>query len=363
MSKKILREQMEWAFRGEFPEVAIASGINLDEITAKDGSPFFVTLPAMRVGTSENMRYYSPEVVADAMRQIVQERPAGIMGHLPDEKRGTDYPMPEVYWVGAAMVDEVLWVKGYVPPGRVADMLKSMKVTQSKVALSVYGMADQTWNNERGTLDISEFDLEQIDFAPPKRSGFGMDVVPHITTEMDQPEPEEENPMDKNQILEQLTAEDARLLPAVVRSAIAAAAPEAALVGELRQALGLDDNGDLAQAVKEMAATVAKIKREAITAEISLQVAENILAEAKGDSEAVQAVRGIAISLVEAQQPASVEAVKPLVLEVAKRPQIMTLVEQTIISEMGPNTSRQNNKTDGKADWEKFLQPLPADQA
>jgi hypothetical protein len=49
--------------------------------------------------------------------------------------------------------------------------LKAAKASGKRVAVSVYGQAEQIWDNVKKTYDIQKFDLESIDWARPGSEG------------------------------------------------------------------------------------------------------------------------------------------------------------------------------------------------
>lgn len=374
----VVREVMEWSFKGDFPEVPIAAGVNVKELAGGDDDPLFVTLPAFEVDKpSANKRLISKEVALEIVRQIVTDKPGGIMGHLRDEDRDSKFPIPDVYWVGATLKNGIVWVKGYVPKGEVREMLRTMKAVGSKVALSIYGVAEHVWDKARGAWVLSEMTLEQIDLAPPKRSGFGLAVVPHVTAEMKstasplpplpphpQPLPingegshgrvsiggegvgdndgsEGDLTMDREQIIKEMGLGDVSLVPQTVREVIQREVPQIKVVAELRGTLNLSDDDDLVKVVSEMASRFAELRQAAIENSIRHEVAAQVMADAAQETEGVKAVREMVASLVRAKHPADPNAVAGLVTEVAQQDYVKEMVGKIIIAEMGPVHNRR----------------------
>ena len=107
----------------EPPKVPNAPGVDTDSLTAGDDNPLFVTLPVLTVGSRGSNPYpdgkggtttleWSREAVESIRDQIIEQRPEGRFGHLKDPH---DYTPGSVRWIGAAMIDDTLYARGYVP--------------------------------------------------------------------------------------------------------------------------------------------------------------------------------------------------------------------------------------------------------
>lgn len=325
-------------FKGAPPDVPLISGINLAELTAGDSDPMFVTLPVAEVdAASANGRYYDAEFVRVLQEQTREKRPGGLRGHLRDEERDSAFPLPEAHWVGVKQVGDTLWAKAYVPPGEFREYVRRLKSTGAKLATSIYGTAEMEWMPERGLWRVvpETFELESIDFAPPERAGVkSLAVVPHITAEM---AGQEGDTMDKNQVIRELTVDDAVLLPDVVRAAVVDGSAPARLVAEMRKALSLDDKGDVIAAVSGLVKQVAEMTASAVDAAVAAEVASAIK---------VEDARGIVAELVRARKPATVEAVKGIVAEIADSEHVKALLVKLVGETMG-EPQRRNAGTPG----------------
>jgi hypothetical protein len=90
-----IREYIVGEFRGDFPAVPTAAGVDLDALKSDDKDPFFVTLPVAGVNAmSANGLLYDEALVNSIVEQINRDHPTGIMGHLRVEDLGTAYPEP-----------------------------------------------------------------------------------------------------------------------------------------------------------------------------------------------------------------------------------------------------------------------------
>src|SRR3972149_11512603 len=104
-----------WELRGDYPDVPLAPDVDYAALVAGDEQPMFVTLPIGKVDAkSGNGRYYDESFVQELERQVLENKPVGLMGHLREADRATDFPLEAVHWVGAQRVGELLWGKGYV---------------------------------------------------------------------------------------------------------------------------------------------------------------------------------------------------------------------------------------------------------
>jgi hypothetical protein len=351
MEMAVFRELMEWQFSGTVPSVPTSKEVNIAELTKGDENPVFVTLPAVRADAiSDKQIYYGSDVVKEIMRQVVTERPTGIMGHLKDEERSTKFPIPDVYWVGAALVDGLLWVKGYVPKGKVSEMLTKMKAANSKVALSIYGLANHTWDAKRGAWIASELSLEQIDIAPPKRSGLGMAMTPHITAEMSGNGKHEEGPMDKLEVINSLTPEDVKHLPKNVVSEIIKA--EQKVISEMRGILKIDENVNLIDHIKKLQTRIEEAEKQVLGDAIVAEIAKTVLPDAPAEDDSVKSMRGIVAELTKARAPKDAAAVPTIVAEVMQSEAVKAQLERVVITEMGPSQKKRvadPNKGDKEA--------------
>lgn len=187
MPVEILAE-MSWSFAGKPPDVHLSSDIEVEEWRHTDGSndpadkPMFVTLPLLKVGTtSRNGLNWDRPSALRVVHEINSKRPGGNLGHMPPEKRSTDYKLPVLRWLGA-MLDEktgLVWAKAYVPKYAqdVREFLADAKRARARVGTSVYGM-----RGEKGLVDLN---LEDVDLGHADRvSHPNAAAVPHITAEM-----------------------------------------------------------------------------------------------------------------------------------------------------------------------------------
>lgn len=263
----IIREYSVGEFRGSFPDVPIAPGVNLDDLKEVDAQPFFVTLPIIpEMGAiSKNGLLYDEALVNSVEQQINEKRPGGIFGHIRKDEQDTAYPAPEARWVGAKREGNTLWAKAWLPPGAARDRLRQLKAVGGKIATSIYGKGDFEKVKE-GVKRLKTFALESIDFAPPERAALGYGATPLVTAELEQPTTGKDNDMDKAQFLAELTANE---IPQTVREQIVN--PLRATISEL----------ETKNAALELA--VAEFKRKEFESTIDTKVSELTAWKVNGD--------------------------------------------------------------------------------
>lgn len=346
-----------WELKGDYPEVPIFDDVDYDALIEGDDRPVFVTLPIGKANVrSGNGRYYDDEFVRELERQVRAIKPIGLMGHLKPEDRATEFPPEAIHWVGAARVNELLWGKGYVPKGEARDRILRYKAQNKKLATSIDAFAEGVWDDDAKAyrMKAKTLKLNQIDIAPADRAGIAdLAAVPIVTTEMADEQPEhEEQPMDKAQMIREMTAEDAALLPDAVRAAILAAAepaPEVALVHELREALGAGEGDDIKAMVVELKQERDERRQEAVKA----RIAELVANEENGIK--VEALRGLVTELVAARNPQTVEDAEAAYAAVVESEAVKAALAAHVRETMGP---AQTTGVEGKAGRDKiFIYP------
>lgn len=268
MSEELVREYNVGRFRGDFPDVENADGVDMESIRARDASPMFVTLPIAEIGAvSNNGLLYDEPLVDSIAEQINSKRPGGIFGHLKDDDRTTSFPLPAGLWIGAKKVGETLWAKSYIPPGAARDYVHTLKDVGGEIATSIYGKGKFEKVRD-GVRRLVNFNLESLDFAPPGRAALGLGAIPYVTAEMDT----EQEPImaDKAQVIAELTVAD---IPANLRDAIVAEATKQdetlTTIAELTATVTAKD-----EVIAELQQVVEQHRVERLNAAIDAQVAE-----------------------------------------------------------------------------------------
>lgn len=348
--------------RGSYPTVPLAADVDYEGLIAEDTrlgtQPVFLTVPIGKAGvTSGNNRHYDDAFVTELERQTLQSKPVGLMGHLSPSERATSFPPEAVHWVGAIRDGEgTLWGKGYIPPGAIRDRIQRYKAQGKAIATSIDAFAEGVWDEtlKAFRMAANSLRLNQIDIAPADRAGIpDLAAVPLLTTEM-QPDigPDagtetQEETVDKLQVINEMTAEDARLLPDSVRQAIVDSVPTPPAVqhlAEIRAALGLDDNADVVQTVTEMRRTQEAQAKAAIAARITELSAD----KEKGIK--LEAVRGLVVELVTARNPQTVQEAEAAYTQVVESDAVKAALSSHVVETMGPrqgagSLAGQNNQT------------------
>lgn len=205
----VVQEYSVGGFRGNFPDFPIEQSV-ADGIKELDANPFYAVLPIVpEVGAiSNNGLLYDEELVNSIAKQVNENKPGGIFGHLKDEDRNTSYPLPAGTWVGAMREGNTLWGKVYCPPGPGREHIRTLKAVGGQIATSIYGKGKFEKVRD-GVKRLTNFKLESLDFAPPARAALGYGAVPHVIAQMDS----EQEPImaDKAQVIAELR--NARVTP------------------------------------------------------------------------------------------------------------------------------------------------------
>jgi hypothetical protein len=333
--------------RGSYPNVPISADVDYAALIDGDTEPVFVTLPIAKPNVkSGNNRYYDEAFALEVMKQTLDSKPIGLMGHLSAAERSTAFPRESLHWVGAARdSDGMIWGKAYLI-GEARERVRRYKASGKSIATSIDAYAAGEWDESLKAyrMDAKTLRLNQIDLAPTDRAGVPeLSVIPHLTSEMVESETErglrpgteqEQEPiMDKLQIINEMSAEDARLLPKSVREAIlseVAIPPEVAVVQELRSTLGVDDKADLATLVRELQEAKATQAKAAIATRITELAAD----PDKGIK--VEPVRAMVVEMVRARNPQTAQEVEAAYSEIAASGPVTELLRGYVQTTMGP---------------------------
>lgn len=340
-----------WELRGDYPtDIPYFADVDIAELTAGDREPMFLTLPIGQANaTSKNGRHYDSDFVAELERQVIANKPIGIMGHLKPEDLGTEFPAEAIHWVGTKRVGEMLWGKGYVPQGAARERIRRYKATNKPLATSIFAEAAGTFDKAVNAIRMaaSSLRLNQIDIGPADRVGVpSLARLPLVTSEMQDNQSEEIEPMDKLQVINEMTADDARLLPKSVQDAILATvqpAPEVAIVTELRSALEVDGKADVVKLVTELKEEQAKAAKTAVSRRITEMV------EDKEKGIKVESMRGMVTELVAARNPQNVNEVEAAYTAVVEMQSVKDALQAAVNGVMGPKITTPTQPQNGQA--------------
>ena len=369
--------------RGSYPlNIPFMPDVNIEELTAGDTDPMYLTLPIGEAGSrSGNKRFYNEEWVQELERQTISERAIGIMGHIKPEDRSSSFPEEAVHWVGVQREGNVLWGKGYIPPGTARDRIRRYKATGRKLATSIFAQCKGVWDQTLGAyiMQANTLKLNQIDIAPYDRAGIGsLARVPLLTSEMEdpttppteepivpsvdpetvpapeepvtpevpaepapevpepEPEPTKDPTMERTEVINSLTVADVSLIPQEVRDAIIAAVeptpapPEVALVAEMCTALGGVEPAVLVDTVTELVQSRETARQQTIQGHLT----ELIDNEETGIK--VKTMRPLIRKMLAGRTFNSVEEVDAAFTEVVDDPEIAELLGREVVDAMGP---------------------------
>jgi len=171
-------------------DVPIAQGVDIKKLTKGDKDPLFVTVEALNSQVSKNGRFYSDKVIKQIEKQINTDRPDAYLGHLKADELSTKHPEAQTIWVGATIKNvggkNRLFVKGYVLPyaKKLKSYLRAAKAAGKQIAVSIFGKGKEIFNKTLNAFEVSEFQLESLDWARPGSAGIATLGLFNLTAEM-----------------------------------------------------------------------------------------------------------------------------------------------------------------------------------
>jgi len=272
-SSNIVQESTTGTFRGNFPNVPTAEGVDLDALGELDLDPVYITLPVVpKVGTvSKNGLLYDEHLLEQIESQINEKRPGANFGHLSREERDTAFPQPDALWVGAKRVDDTLWGKAYVRPGAARDYIMTLRALGGSISTSIFGKGVYQ-QVAKGVKRLTEFDLDTLDFAPPSRAALSRGAVPVLTAEMGDENLEDvgDNIMEKSELIAELVVGD---IPEGLRQEIIEASIEQDKTQERIAELEVDvsDRDDM---IADLTTAVAEFRDKEFNHALDSRIAE-----------------------------------------------------------------------------------------
>jgi len=231
----------------------------VESITQGDEDPVFAVYE-IESGWSNNKRYWPPETLASIAEQVnsASDPVVGYRGHIPPKDEGFAFPEIGMHWLKAVTQvsqDKVkLFIKGYALPGTQARDYIKRKLAKT-VSVSGNGALKQI----KGGVSVSEFELKSIDLARPRSAGMKTKLVA-VTQEMEETvKPEEIAALQENELRAHnptlvKTIEDSATKPLQDRvdemdKSNGDAKANVDLLSEIRTMLGVDEDGDLLEAL------------------------------------------------------------------------------------------------------------------
>lgn len=180
-------------FVGPFPDIPVFAHVDTELLYQGDPEPFHINLPVVEKRVSDNGLVYDDQLL-DTIAEQLQQGIGGIRGHIPDGAESTAFPIEEVFWIGTVKEQGKLWAKGYIPPSELREFVRIKKAQNGRIRTSIYGSAvRETANGQSGRWRAKDFELEQLDLAPPKRASLKIGdgkflITREMATEDDMPE-------------------------------------------------------------------------------------------------------------------------------------------------------------------------------
>lgn len=345
-------------FAGVYPNIPLPSDVNVESIP--ESERVFVTLPIGRFNSeSLNGHTYSETAMRKMVDQINKNRPESNWGHIKDEDFGYRYSEPPVRWLAAAVdANGTVWGKCRALTPESQRYYRNAKIDNARVGTSLFA-----WAETDGTKVI-DMDLISIDLADPARVGVPMTAAkPMLASEMTEHVEENEAEEKENKIQEEMNTEE-NLMEKVMEL-------------QVRQALGVAEDADILEGVKEFASkneqltksvtelTEAKTGLEArvqeLTTEREALITESVdnMVDAKIS---IASVRELVKSILKGRKMESYTAAKEAVEDVLKLEYVQTALKTTVQESMGQRQTRPaNQNNEGKGSMAAYFN-VPAKQ-
>ncbi len=180
-------EAQQHRMRGNFPKIETYTGIDTSLLYENDPNPFHLTLPIAEVGrVSANSLLYDEYLVQEIENQLANGGLDGIAGHIPEDQASSAFPLPVIYWIGTKREKEVLWAKGYIPPGDLREYVRLKMAQGGTVGTSIYGYSDEVNTNKQGVYTLKGFKLHSLDVVQSRAAALplGLEQGFAVTAEM-----------------------------------------------------------------------------------------------------------------------------------------------------------------------------------
>lgn len=283
LSKKAKKKwmRMDAAVSGEMQAASIppAPGVDVDAIKAGDDDPLdvVVEIPA---GESTRGWDYRPESLKDIVDHVNKQTLSGFLGHQRPDEVSNRFEAPVTHWIGAKMEGETAYFRGIIDAA--AQDLKRWIRTKRIKQVSIFGFP-QLQTGANGEIKVVGYQPLSIDWTPLDRSGMPTRIV--AMGEMD--DRDEGGPtMDWKELLAQLEARIAEgkitldeVVAALDPEGNKKAADAAALITDVKEKLGVTDDGQVAAAVEEAVKALKTSKKADGADQASEVVKEKVAGE------------------------------------------------------------------------------------
>lgn len=262
----------------------------IDRIKRRDPDPKFATF-VIKSGQSKSKRNWGPHIfqkAVDAVNASANGDPVvGYLGHIKPEDEGFSFPPIQLHWLKARLdvssnEDCRGIFKAYVLPSSIPGAVGRDYIDGGLVnTISWQGKAAMR-PVKGGGHDVVDFDLESIDLSRPRKAGMSARLVGALTGEMDgndnggnSVDGKEIAALQENEVRAHAPdlvkrIEDAATSPLSTRigemeTAIETHKPISDLVDSIRKALGLDEKGDVLEALGGLIAKSKEVGKGART--------------------------------------------------------------------------------------------------
>ena len=180
--------------------IPVSQAVDYEALTAGDEHPMevVVEIPASKSKRGWN---YTVEAIKSIVNQVADRTAAGFKGHQKAENVSTEFLDPATHWIGAIYDEskQAGFFRGYVDP-KEKDLRRWIKSKRIK-EVSIFGKMQL--KKVAGETQVVDCDLLSIDWTPLGRPGMPTQLIDvQIKGEMK----EDEEPMDKEQLLAELKA-------------------------------------------------------------------------------------------------------------------------------------------------------------
>lgn len=242
----------------------------VEQVTDGDPDPKFATF-AIESGWSKSSRLWDTPVFDSVHEQISKAQLGGdpivgFLGHIRPEDDPYAFPQIQFQWLRSALKrigDKTqIFTKAYVLPDTQARYYLKKGLAKT---VSWAGQCEQI-PFQKG-VRVSDFTLDSIDLARPRKAGMSASLVGALTSEMsttggDEVKPEEIAALQENELrahapglvkkIEDSAVEPVSTKVSEMESEVAALKPEAEISVELRKVLGIAEDADPIESVKRL---------------------------------------------------------------------------------------------------------------
>lgn len=272
--------------------IELGKNVDLATLTKGDEEPMFITEEVLHEGVSKNGYYYDRSFIEALKQQVLDRKPNGYKGHIPNEKLSSATPDAYTVWVGAGTkeIDGKLtaFVKGYILKSKKGwrDYLKSLAAIGRSAPLSIKAGAKAVFSKTLNAYKAYDLDLWSIDFARDRSEGMpSLTGKMLITSEMTDINLDDGKMDYKDITLEALKSERPELVSQIEKDS------QPRILAEMQEVLGVDEDSKIpvaiAKTIEENSELKVKLQEmrvssaeNAVKAEIKKLVADTGIAKA-----------------------------------------------------------------------------------